>query len=202
MKTSALVALVALFCAACSSPKNIIQPPEKPNVVVEEYKIGVSDTLNINVWKSPELSSSVPVRPDGRVSVPLIGDVYAAGKSAEELSSELTRGFEKYVRNPQVTVVVTNPQSGTYLRRVRATGAIERPISLSHQQGMTVLDIILEAGGLTDFAAGNKAKLYRADGDAVKVYPVLLDDILNKGQLKTNYKLMPGDILTVPERLF
>lgn len=202
MKSIALTVLVMASVMACTSTNKLVKQPPKSHVAVSEYKIGVNDVLQVSVWKSPELSSTVPVRPDGRISVPLIGDVYAAGKSTEDLTSELTNGLQKYVRNPQVTVVVSNPASGAYLLRVRATGAVAHPVSISHQQGITVLDLILEAGGLTEFAVGNKAKLYRSNGAKVDVYPVYLDDILQKGLLDTNYELQPTDIITVPERLF
>lgn len=186
---------------ACSSSGPRDQPP--PVMVSEaEYKLGVGDQIGVQVWKSPDLSVEVPVRPDGRVSVPLVGDVPAAGRSTRELAEALTIGLEEYVRNPQVTVIVLNPSSGEFLRRVRVTGAVVNPMSLPHQQGMTVLDLVLQAGGLTEFASGNRARLYRRYDEKIEVFPILLDDILSKGELNTNYLLGPSDIVTVPERRF
>lgn len=166
-----------------------------------EYAIGIGDALSVNVWKNPELSVDVPVRPDGKISMPLIGDVQAAGQTAPELADEIKEGLKNYIRSPQVTVIVAEAGSADFQRRVRITGAVEEPVSLAHRRGMTVLDLVLEAGGPTEFAASNRAKLYRKVGGEMKVYPVRLDDILLKGKLDTNYELAPSDIITVPERM-
>ncbi len=196
------LAVVALTgCSSLGSTKNL-KMPSTPAVVEGQYELGVGDQISVQVWKSPELSLEVPVRPDGKISAPLIGDVTAAGLSSEELAATLAKGFSRYVRNPQVTVIVLNPASGEFLRRVRITGAVEAPLSLEHRQGMTVLDLVLQAGGLTEFGVGNKAKLFRKYGDKMEVYPIHLDDILQKGRLTTNYLLAPSDIVTIPERVF
>lgn len=200
MKYGLLVIVLALIWGCSSQP--VTEMPEAVNDVVAEYKMGVGDRVSVQVWKSPELSVEVPVRPDGKISVPLVGDVAAAGKSTQQLSSQLAEAFAAYVRNPQVTVIVREPVSANFLRRVRVTGAVGQPVSIEHQQGMTVLDIVVLAGGLTEFANANGAKLYRKYGDTVKVYPIKLDDILNKGGLETNYILSPADVITVPERFF
>lgn len=191
----------ALFVYGCSSHP-VIEMPEPISDVVSEYKMGVGDRVSVQVWKSPELSVEIPVRPDGKISVPLVGDVLAEGKSTQQLSSQLAEAFSAYVRNPQVTVIVKEPVSANFLRRVRLTGAVGQPVSIAHQQGMTVLDLVVLAGGVTEFANANDAKLYRKYGDVVKVFPVRLGDILNKGGLDTNYVLSPADVITVPERLF
>lgn len=187
---------------ACSGPAHNAKQPVLPQQQAEEYRVGVGDEIAVQVWKSPELSVQVPVRPDGKISVPLIGDVTAAGETTRDLSATLEAGFGEYVRNAQVTVIVLNPASGEFLRRVRVTGAVEAPLSLAHQQGMTVLDLVLQAGGLTEFANGNNAKLYRMTGDKMEVFPIHLRDILQRGRLETNYILAPSDIVTVPERNF
>lgn len=196
-----LLLLSALLVFGCSS-QPVTEMPKAVDDVVAEYKMGVGDRVSVQVWKSPELSVEVPVRPDGKISVPLVGDVAAAGKSTQQLSSQLAEAFAAYVRNPQVTVIVREPVSANFLRRVRVTGAVGQPVSIAHQQGMTVLDLVVLAGGVTEFANANGAKLYRKYGDTVKVYPIKLDDILNKGGLETNYVLSPADVITVPERLF
>ncbi len=202
MKLLLSVACAMLCLVGCASPKLTGKKPSLPKMAVSEYQIGVGDQIAVQVWKSPELSVTVPVRPDGKISVPLIGDVSAAGSSTRDLSSFLTSGFGEYVRNPQVTVIVLNPASADYLRRVRVTGAVKQPLSVPHQQGMTVLDVVLQSGGITEFASANHAKLYRKAGDKVEVFPVLLGDILNKGKVESNYILAPSDIVTVPERAF
>ncbi|MCR6652556.1 MAG: polysaccharide biosynthesis/export family protein [Cellvibrionaceae bacterium] len=201
MKNWFVICACALLFSACASP-SVSNKPLPPSATETEYTIGVGDQVSVQVWKSPELSLSVPVRPDGKISVPLIGDVIAAGETTRKLSATLSQGFSEYVRNAQVTVIVLNPSSGEYLRRVRVTGAVTSPISLPHQQGITVLDLVLEAGGPTEFANGNKSKLFRKVGDKMEVYPIFLNDILQKGRLETNYFLAPSDVVTVPERSF
>lgn len=202
MRKWAVFFAAAAFLMGCASQPDGLKRPELPAVSSEEYQIGVGDQLAVQVWKSPELSVNVPVRPDGKISVPLIGDVQAAGETTTQISRVLAQSLNEYVRNAQVTVIVLDPASGEYLRRVRVTGAVESPVSLPHQQGMTVLDLVLESGGLTEFASGNKSRLYRKVGDEVEVYPIYLSDILEKGALDTNYILAPADIVTVPERAF
>lgn len=166
------------------------------------YKVGVGDALNISVWRNPELSVGVPVRPDGMISVPLIGDIRAEGREPEELSNIVTQKLSSYIKNPKVTVVVTTAASAEFLRRVRVTGAVAAPASLNYQKGMTIMDLVLVSGGITEFAKSNDTKLYRTTTTGTKVYKVRLGDILEKGDITTNYKLQPGDIVTVPEKLF
>lgn len=170
--------------------------------LIGEYNIGVGDELQINVWKNPELSLQVLVRPDGKISLPLIGDILAQGNTASALAKNLTTQISQYIRSPHVNVIVTSAQSIDYLLRVRVTGAVNNPISVPHKDGMTVLDLVLEAGGPTQYASSNRAKLYRKMDGEIKVYPIKLKDILHKGKLVTNYTLAPSDIVTVPERLF
>ena len=197
------VLAVSLLLAACAGTAKPPPPPVGGTDYTEsEYKIGVGDQLGVSVWRNTELSISVPVRPDGKISVPLVGDVMAAGLSAEQLAADLTKKLESYVRNPQVTVIVTNASSADFQQRVRVTGAVQGPRSIPYRKGMTVLDLILTAGGLNPFASGNKAKLYRITEEGTQVYPIYVDDILNKGKLDTNYPLLPSDIVTVPERAF
>lgn len=166
------------------------------------YKIGVDDRIQVSVWRNPELTVTVPVRPDGMISVPLIGDVLAGGKTAPELASIVKEKLSVYVRDPTVTVIVTDLRSHEYLSRIRVTGAVRTPRSSQYRQGMTVVDAVLEAGGLNDFAAPNRTKLYRTIDGKPKVYSIELGDILNSGKLETNMKLFPGDVIAIPERLF
>lgn len=169
---------------------------------VDEYVLGPTDAIQISVWRNADLSIGVPVRPDGRVSMPLIGDVVATGKTPEQLANEIEIGLTDYIREPQVTVVVTSMGSHEFTERVRVTGAVNQAISVPHRSGMTVLDIVLSAGGANPFANLNASMLYRSLGDRMVAIPVRLDDILNKGDVSTNYRMRPGDILTVPERNF
>ncbi|MGD8175238.1 XrtA/PEP-CTERM system exopolysaccharide export protein [Marinimicrobium sp. ARAG 43.8] len=195
-----LMVLSLLLLSGCSTKP--VEPPPTGSGTLQEYRIGVGDALRINVWRNAELSSDVPVRPDGMISLPLVGDVMAAGRTTEELSAALTTALNEYVRNPQVTVIVTNPSSSDFQRRVRITGAVQSPQSIAYREGMTVLDLVLLAGGPNEFASANKAKLYRRINGDVKVYPIHLDDLINRGRVETNYSLQPSDIVTVPERAF
>ncbi|MGF1642333.1 MAG: XrtA/PEP-CTERM system exopolysaccharide export protein [Thiotrichales bacterium] len=169
---------------------------------VEEYKIGVDDVVDVNVWKNPDLSVKVPVRPDGNISVPLIGDVLVGGKTPSDVSEIITQKLSAFLREPQVTVILSELRSHEFLSRVRITGAVAKPVSIPYRQGMTVLDAILEAGGVSKFASSDSTKLYRKDGTSSRVLDVSLNQILKQGDLRTNYALEPGDVITVPERAF
>ena len=169
---------------------------------VKEYHIGIDDTLNVNVWKNPELSVSVPVRPDGKISMPLVGDVQAAGLTPENVAALITKKLRNYIRDPNVTLMVTGLQSHEYLTRVRITGAVNNPSSLNYRQGMTVLDAVLAAGNVNDFASPNSTRLYRKINNVTRIINIHLGDILYKGKLETNIEMRPGDILTIPERIF
>ena len=173
-----------------------------PKVLVDSYKMAVGDQLQISVWKIPELSLSEPVRPDGKISLPLIGDVMAVGKTPEQLAKVLEKRLTAYVKNPNVTVILTNLQGHEFLSRIRVTGSVEKNISLSYHQGMTVLDAVLEAGSLDLYADGNRTKLHRRTKDGSESYDIRLDDMMKDGDMRTNVTLMPGDIITVPERGF
>lgn len=168
----------------------------------DAYRIGVDDRVQVSVWRNPELSVIVPVRPDGMISVPIIGDVQAGGRTPTEVAAIITKRLSTYIREPSVAVILTDLRAHEYLTRVRVTGAVRAPRTLTHRQGMTVLDAVLEAGGLNEFASPNRTKLYRRLNDKVEIYEIDLGDILTKGKLDSNLPLRPGDVLTVPERLF
>lgn len=201
--TSLMVVLLALAIISCSNVKKEKMPPIVESAVTAgEYRIGVDDDLDINVWRNPELSLKVRVRPDGKISMPLIGDLPAADMTSSELAQSIGKQLSNYVKNPQVTVIVSNPSSSDFLRRVRVTGAVKNPQSIAYRDGMTVLDLVLLAGGLNDFASGNRATLYRKINGTTKAYPIKLDDLINDGDVDTNYTLQPSDIVSVPERVF
>jgi len=169
---------------------------------VEAYRIGVDDQVQVTVWRNPELGITVPVRPDGMISVPLIGDVLAGGRTPPEVAKDIQDKLGSYVRDPQVAVILTQLRSHEYLSRVRVTGAVRQPVSVPFRPGMTVLDAVLAAGGLTEFAAPDRSELHRKSGESSRTYEVKLDRILNRGDLSTNYPVAPGDVITVPERTF
>ena len=154
-----IISLLALILSSCAGQPNysnrvvnIADLDDRPSQIVAEYTIGIGDTININVWKNPDLSATVPVRPDGKISAPLIGDILVAGFTPEEVSKQIERRLKKFVRTPNVVVIMTNLGSTQYLSRVRVTGAVVTNVSLNHQQGMTLLDAILAAGGPNEFA--------------------------------------------------
>lgn len=200
----AILAMVAQLLTACAFGPRSAGPAQPPaeNASTSEYRIGVDDQVQVNVWRNEDLSVAIPVRPDGMISVPLIGDVRAGGRTPAEVAATIEERLKTYIREPQVTVIVTELRSHEFISRVRVTGAVERPLSLPYRQGMTVLDAVLEAGGTNDFAAPGRARLYRRLGEKTEVFDVKLDDILSRGELITNYHLLPGDIITVPERWF
>lgn len=197
-----LVILLSLLLAACASSGGHESgpPPADTQAAVDAYKIGVDDLVQVAVWRNPELGITVPVRPDGMISVPLVGDVVAGGRTPAEVAKDIQGKLGAYVRDPQVAVILTELRSHEYLSRVRVTGAVRQPISVPFRQGMTVLDAVLAAGGVTEFAAPDRSALYRKAGDATRSYQVRLDRILNRGDLSTNFKVAPGDVITVPER--
>ncbi|GAB2190233.1 XrtA/PEP-CTERM system exopolysaccharide export protein [Sessilibacter sp. MAH2] len=200
---SFLVIASAILISACASKSEFPTPPiSETTKTLVDYQIGIGDQLSVSVWRNPDLSVSVPVRPDGKISVPLAGDLVASDKTPSQLAQDITDQLTNYLKNPQVTVIVSDPSSVDFQRRVRITGAVNSPLSIPYRDGMTVLDIVLLANGLNDFAAPKKAKLYRRTEQGVQTYPVNLDDLLFKGKLETNYFLQPSDVLSVPERLF
>lgn len=198
---AALFLSLALVACATSGNAQSGPPPADTSAAVETYQIGVDDIVQVTVWRNPELGITVPVRPDGMISVPLVGDVKAGGRTPSEVASDLQGKLAAYVRDPQVAVILTDLRSHEYLSRVRVTGAVRQPISIPYRQGMTVLDAVLAAGGVTEFAASDRSDLYRKSGSGTRSYEVRLDRILNRGDLTTNFKVAPGDVITVPERV-
>ncbi|HWU53242.1 MAG TPA: XrtA/PEP-CTERM system exopolysaccharide export protein [Tahibacter sp.] len=200
-----LIVLTTLIAGCASNPQlGAVDPPriDPAAQAVDTYHIGVDDRIQISVWHNPELSVTVPVRPDGRISVPLVGDVEAGGRTPEQVAVLIQDKLKDYVRDPQVAVILTELRSHEYLSRVRVTGAVRQPLSVPYRQGMTVLDAVLAGGGLTPFAAPDRTELYRKEhGGDTRTYAVRLDRILQKGDLSTNFPVQPGDVITVPERL-
>lgn len=164
------------------------------------YIVGPGDTLSINVWRNPELSGSVPVRPDGKVSTPLVDEMVAQGKTSTQIARDVEKALSKYVRDPVVTVIVTS-FVGPYSEQIRVVGEAAKPQFLPFKQKMTVLDVMIAAGGLTDFADGNNATIVRASEDN-KRYTVRLNDLLKRGDISANVEMLPGDILIIPQSWF
>jgi polysaccharide export outer membrane protein len=164
------------------------------------YVIGAGDALNIIVWRNPELSMSVPVRPDGKVAAPLVEEIIAQGKTSSQLARDIEAQLGKYVRDPVVTVLVTG-FVGPYSEQIRVVGEAAKPQFLNYKKNMTLLDVMIAVGGLTDFAAGNNASILRT-GDGGKQYAVRLKDLVKRGDISANVEMKPGDILVIPQSLF
>lgn len=196
-----LVTMLGMGCAGNPSPEEDGQG-KGVTYLEDAYRIGVDDRVQVTVWRNPELSITVPVRPDGKISIPLIGDVQAGGSTPEAVAALIKQKLSSFIREPSVAVIVVDLRSHEFLSRIRVTGAVRTPRSMPYRQGMTVLDAVLEAGGLNEYAAPNRAKLYRKTKDKTDVFDIELGGILNKGRLETNLSLRPGDVVTVPERLF
>lgn len=206
---SFVAAVAALALAACSS-SNILgtselrtapQTAEEIAAAAPDYLIGPLDALEIFVWRAPELSTKVTVRPDGRISTPLVEDMIAAGKTPSQLSHDLEQALLEYVKSPEVTVIVSN-FSSTFDQQVRVLGEAQKPLALPYQSGMTVLDVMVAVGGLTEFAAGNRAVLIRGKGEQRQSYKLRLDDLLRKGNISANVPVLPGDVILIPESVF
>ncbi len=198
-----IVMLLAILLAACASGGGLAEAPPAPDQApVKDYAIGVDDVVQVSVWRNPELGITVPVRPDGKISVPLVGDVVAGGRTPSQVAADIQDKLSAFVRDPQVAVILTDLRSHEYLSRVRVTGAVRQPVSIPFRQGMTVLDAVLAAGGVNEFAAPDRSSLYRRSGEETTSYAVRLDKIINRGDLSTNFKVAPGDVITVPERAF
>jgi polysaccharide biosynthesis/export protein len=201
--TTGLVAgMLALLLGGCGGERLSTTPPPTTAYVAPAYLIGADDVLSVKVWQNAELDVEVPVRSDGKITVPLAGDVQAGGKTPEQVAAALTQALAAYVREPRVTVLVTQLRSHEYLSRVRVTGAVREPVSLPYRQGMTVLDAILAAGGPTEYAAADRAALHRREREQTRSYAIPLAALLEQGDLASNWPVQPGDVITVPQRGF
>ena len=164
------------------------------------YLIGPVDSLNIIVWRNPELSTTVPVRPDGKVTVPLVEDLPALGKNASQLARDIEKAMGRFIRDPVVTVLVTQ-FNGPYSEQIRVVGEAARPQALPYRHKMTLLDVMIAVGGLTDFADGNNASVLRT-ADGGRQYGVRLKDLLRRGDVSANIEMKPGDVLIIPQSWF
>jgi polysaccharide export outer membrane protein len=202
---SAVLGLALSGCASSSSgpqlpPASFVAMQEGPG---EDYIIGPLDDLTIFVWRNPELGAKVQVRPDGRITTPLITDMPAVGKTPKMLADDITLQLSQFIQDPLVSVIV-NKFSGTYSQQVRVIGATEKPASLPYRANMTLLDAMIAVGGLSEYAAGNRAKLIRFDKESGRQteFALRIADLLRKGESKANVMLMPGDVIIIPESSF
>ena len=199
MAGAAALAATVAGCAGFTGGGNPAAPT-KASTPDYNYIVGPGDMLNITVWRNPELSQTVPVRPDGQVSTPLVDGLVAQGKTSAQIARDVEKELSKYVRDPVVTVIVTS-FVGPYSEQIRVVGEAAKPQFLPYKQKMTVLDVLIAAGGLTDFADGNRATLVRTS-EGNKRYNVRLNDLVKRGDIDANVDVLPGDILIIPQGWF
>ena len=192
-----LAAVVA--CVVACAPDYPLPPME--TVTAPDYQIGPGDSLYVFVWRNPELSITVPVRPDGRFSMPLVEDVVAIGRTPTELADDIKRRLATYIKDPAVTVMPTS-FIGPFDQQVRVVGEAVTPRALPYRANMTVLDAMIQVGGITKYAAGDRATLIRHAPGRQATYSLRLDSLLNYGEIQYNVALMPGDILIIPQSYF
>ena len=195
----AVVAASALVLSGCAT-KN---PMATADVVspANDYLVGPGDNINIIVWRNPEVSMSVPVRPDGKITTPLVEDLPAAGKTSTELARDIEKALAKFIQQPVVTVVVTG-FVGQFSEQIRVIGAAARPQALSYRRDMSMMDVMIAVGGVTEFASGNRAILVRTVGGKQQKYTVRLNDLVKQGDITANVPVLPGDVLIIPESFF
>lgn len=194
--------ILALLLGGCAGLAPVGSAPPQQSATIPDYLIGPDDVVAVKVWQNPGLDAEAPVRSDGKISLPLIGDVQAGGRTPAALTADITAKLTSYVHDAQVSVQITELNSHEYLSRVRVTGAVRQPVSLTFRPGMTVLDAVLAAGGPTDFAASNRSTLHRQHDATPRSYPIALGAMLERGDLRSNYPVQPGDVITVPQRSF
>jgi polysaccharide export outer membrane protein len=187
-------------CASAPTPAPAPTPASAETKPPDNYIIGPGDTLGVFVWRNPELSVTVPVRPDGKISTPLVEDMVAVGKTPPQLARDMEKVLSTYVREPKVNIIVTNPTGA--VGSVKVVGQVQKPTALPYHEGMRVLDAILAVGGLTQFASGNRARIVRMENGKETIIHVKVADLVNNGDVKQNAPLKPGDVLVVPQSLF
>lgn len=176
-----------------------LSPDEK--YISHDYVIGPGDNVDVIVWRNPEVSMAVPVRPDGKITTPLVEDLHASGKTSTQLARDIEQALSKYIQQPVVTVVVTE-FVGPYTEQIRVLGEASKPQALPYREEMTLMDVLIEVGGMTDFAAGNKARIIRNVDGKQQQFSVRLDDLIRDGDISANVPMRQGDVLVIPESFF
>ena len=190
-----------ILTGACASNPGATIPLSHEAEAAYDYRLGPGDTVSIHVWRNPEVSQTVPFRPDGKITMPLVQDLPASGKSATQLADEIQKRLSKYIQDPVVTVTVTN-FVGPYSEQIRVVGQAAKPQALAYRQGMSLMDVLIAVGGLAEFAAGNSATITRTvEGKQHKI-PVRLNDLIKRGDVSANMAVRPGDVLIIPESFF
>ena len=200
-RVAGLMSVLALVLSACTKSYPPLEGGPPPALVSPNYIIGAGDTIDIFVWRNDELSASVTVRPDGKITTPLIEDVPASGKTPTQLAREMEKELEVYVKNPVVTVMV-NGFIGPYSEQIRVVGQATNPQALPYRDQMSLLDLMIAVGGMTDFADGNNSKVVRVVDGNWQEFGVRIDDLINGADISANVYMLPGDILIIHESWF
>lgn len=194
-----MLGLALLGLGGCATKGTIT--PEQAAVPAHDYLIGPGDNLSIVVWRNPEVSQSVPVRPDGKITTPLVEDLQASGKTSTELARDVEKALAKFIQQPVVTIIVTG-FVGPYGEQIRVIGQAARPQALPYRRDMSLMDVLIAVGGVTEFASGNKASILRTVGGKTEKVPVRLNDLIKDGDITANIDMRPGDVLVIPESFF
>ncbi len=197
-----LVSLVML--GACGGSSGVIKPEERASELAQtadslDYKIGPGDNLDVHVWRHPDLARVVPVRPDGKISTPLVEDMEASGKTASQLARDIEVVLGEYIKSPKVTVIVTGFIGND---QIRVIGQAAQPRSIPYSQNMTLLDVLIAVGGISEIAAPRRSKILRRDAEGAREIPVRPDLLLEKGDIRYDIRMLPGDVLVIPESRF
>jgi polysaccharide biosynthesis/export protein len=187
--------------AGCADLASENLPAGTTQTLAHEYLIGPGDSLNITVWHNPEVSMVVPVRPDGKITTPLVEDLPASGKTATQLARDIEKALSKFIQQPVVTVIVTN-FVGPYSQQIRVIGQATKPQALPYREEMSLMDVLIAVGGMTEFAAGNRANIVRTVNGKQQKIPVRLNDLIKDGDVSANMPVRPGDVLVIPESFF
>ncbi len=205
MKTIKWLATAAMLAGAlalggCATGRTATAPAG-PAIAAPDYLIGPGDNVSINVWRNPEVSMTVPVRPDGKITTPLVEDLEASGKTPTELARDIEKALAKFIQQPVVTVIVTG-FVGTYGEQIRVIGQAAKPQALPYRRDMSLMDVLIAVGGVTEFASGNKASIIRNVDGKMQKLPVRLNDLIKDGDISANIPVRPGDVLVIPESFF
>jgi polysaccharide export outer membrane protein len=201
MKHLAFPVLLALLAGCANQP---IYPPAPAKALMDKewnYLLGPGDTVNVFVWGNPEVSGSFPIRPDGKMTMNLVEDLPASGKTPTQLAREIEKNLARYIQDPIVTVIVAGG-TGPYSQQIRVLGEATKPQTLTYRENMSLIDVMISVGGITDFAAGNKASILRVTDGKPQQFSVRLEDLLKAGDISANVEMMPGDVLIIPESWF
>lgn len=198
--THCLITILMTVSLTLAAEEPATAPAPAASVAGTDYVIGPGDVLQVFVWRNPDLTATVPVRPDGKISTPLVEDMVAVGKTPSVLARDMEKVLSEYIRSPQVNIIVSQPVSS--FSQVKVVGQVAKPQALAYRQGLTVLDAVLAVGGLAPYAAGNRAKVVRTENGRQREIKVKLTKLMNGGDMKENVALMPGDVLVVPESRF